>query len=83
MASVAARPTKTDWAEDEELEGTFLIHTIKCRNELLLMKIAELPAPAETTDASTGITTIISYKKDEHGKTIKVSRDESVYGSVA
>jgi hypothetical protein len=36
-------------------------------------KIVELPAPAETTDASTGITTIISYKRDENGKTIKVS----------
>ena len=35
---------------------------------------AELPAPVETTDASTGITTIVSYKKDANGKTVKTTR---------
>jgi hypothetical protein len=34
----------------------------------------ELPAPVETTDAGTGITTIVSYKRDEQGRTVKVGQ---------
>jgi hypothetical protein len=48
----------------EETKGLAAHHTV-----------VELPEPSETTDSSTGITTIISYKKDEQGRTVKVSVD--------
>lgn len=77
MAAVATRPTKTDWAADDEEQGESfglrdrLVRPWQCADAIA---VQELPAPVETHDPATGITTIISYKKDEAGRTVKVSQ---------
>lgn len=80
MAATATRPTNTDWAEDEgEGERTScrgqerLARRENGDNKADLSIAVVLPSPVETHDASTGITTIVSYKKDESGRTVKVS----------
>jgi hypothetical protein len=75
MAAVATRPKNTDWAADDEEQCTCGQLARGGKGFAAHHTVVELPEPSETTDSSTGITTIISYKKDEQGRTVKVSVD--------
>lgn len=76
--------TKTDWAADEQDEGTLSYHhssriyhplgESSSRSQTYTDNIAPLPETTETLGAD-GITVIVSWKLDEQDRRVKVSCD--------